>query len=162
VNVVGRSVVLRTDYRNTTEVLPQPHASSNIDPSSKLTINQRRAGEVNCSAAARNWCCAGMKHLEEHDLAVAVPVRDLAGRDGVDWGEIAILVPTVHKVTIAGRVLDVPPETLRVIGCSRPGSSSAGGGVPFPASWPQAARQASPFRPGIKACVFQVVRRLAM
>jgi len=116
IEVRGRTVVLRHNYRNTAEILAAAQGVAGDEPVEDLAEDFKRAEEsaetgrsglkprlLTCTSDGQMW-----------DL-VATAIAELVAQEGVEFGDVGVFVPTNAAVTTAKNALEhrrVPTLTL--------------------------------------------------
>lgn len=116
IDVRGRSTILRTNYRNTAQILDaarrvvegRPYDDNDAD----LTSEQQRA-EVLREGAAPVY--AAFEDADDHDEGLVLAISEAAERPEVNPGDIAVLVPTNRLVDhYASMVASLGYSTLKL------------------------------------------------
>ena len=114
IDVVGRSAVLRTNYRNTRQILGAARRVIGERPfddlDEELTDGRR---DVVCLREGPEPVFAGFGDVDDHDTALVAAIDDAARSPGVGSGDLAVLVATNKLVdTYAGRIRDLGYRTV--------------------------------------------------
>ena len=114
IDVVGRSSVLRTNYRNTRQILGAARRVIGERPfddlDEEVTDGHR---DVVCLREGPEPVFAGFDDVDDHDTALIATIDDAARSPGVSSGDLAVLVPTRKLVDeYAKRIRDLGYRTV--------------------------------------------------
>lgn len=114
IDVVGRSAVLRTNYRNTQQILAAAHRVVGERPfddlDDQLTPGSR---DVVCIRKGPEPEFHPFDDVDDHDTALVAAIDDTARRPGVGSGDLAVLVPTNRMAKeYAERIRDLGYRTV--------------------------------------------------
>jgi superfamily I DNA/RNA helicase len=116
VDVVGRSTVLKTNYRNTRQILDAARrivAGSLFDDLDDELVTGTR--EIVCLRDGPPPVFEAFDDRDGHNLGLAAAVEAAIDRDGVDIGDVAILVPTNRLVDdYASVIRDLGLATMKL------------------------------------------------
>ena len=116
INVAGRSAVLRTNYRNTAQILEAARRVVGDRPFDDLedeVPQGRRDVDVVRKGEPPLFC--GFADADDHDTALVAAIDDAACRPGVSAGDLAVLVPTNKLVAHYTKIItDLGYKTVKL------------------------------------------------